>query len=181
MIGNHRDITELTGQADQIKSQLASSEGERERWEAIFDNVEEAILVTDQKGKILRSNPASEILSGLSEKDIIGREFNDIFPLQNQHGIPMTGDLFPGLEALMTREAIEYFEAKFTNSEGREAWLGISVSPTFYQKNDREEAEVIFVMRDVSRLKEIDQAKSDFVSMASHELRTTLTDINGYI
>ncbi len=41
--------------------------------------------------------------------------------------------------------------------------------------------ESLGVIRDITALKEIEQAKSDFVSIASHELRTPLTVINGYL
>ncbi len=181
MIGNHRDITELVGQSEQIKTQLISSEAERERWEAIFDNVEEAIVITNKSCEILRSNPAAESLSGLTKKDMLDQEFSSIFNLHNQQGIELSGDLSLGELVTKTREPIEYLEAKLTNAEGRDIWLGLSVSPTLSRQSDRDDMEIIFVMRDVSRLKEIDQAKSDFVSMASHELRTPLTVINGYI
>jgi len=181
ILGNHHDQTEVFKQAQEIKSKLAAEESERERFQAIFDNVEEAIVLTDRDGRIIQANPATMILSGLEGPEIIGHGFSKIFPLENGRGVKLTGNLSPGKMILTTKEPIDYLEAKFTNAEGREIWLGISATPVMLSDRGHGNDQIIFVMRDISQLKEIDQAKSDFVSMASHELRTPLTIINGYV
>lgn len=181
IIGNHRDVTELVRKSEEVERQLQQVASESGRFQAIFDNVEEAIVLTDRDGKIIQANPSTTILSGLDRKELVGKGFSYVFPLENSRGISLTGNLSPGRTILTTKESIDYLEAKFVNSEGREVWLGISATPLMFDDKDPSNDQIVFVMRDISRLKEIDQAKSDFVSMASHELRTPLTIINGYI
>lgn len=180
-MGVYRDVTDLETQSNQLEVQLRATEIEKNRWQALFDNVEEAIVVTNQDCFIVQANPAAELLSGLNQKEILGKKFYEVFELQNDRGIKLVDNLALGKTVLRTREPIEYVELKFKNYEDREIWLGVSVTPVQISSNGKAQDQVIHLMRDISKLKEIDEAKSDFVSMASHELRTPLTVINGYL
>ena len=181
IIGIYRDVSELEEKSQKLENQLRNTESEKNRWQAIFDNVEESIVITDKDGKVLQANPATEIISGLDLTGVIGHDFSKVFPLKNSQGVPLTDDFSPGKTVLTTKEPIEYLEAKVENPDGREVWLGLSVTPTHLEDGNQKNDQVVFIIRDISRIKEIDQAKSDFVSMASHELRTPLTVINGYL
>jgi PAS domain S-box-containing protein len=181
IVGTHRDVTHLVSQSEEIKKQLANVELERERWHAVFDSVDEAILILNRDECINDSNPASEIIIGTGREEILGRRFEDVFDLTNDRGLKLRGELSPIKTVLTTKEPLEYLQAKFTNFEGREIWVGFSFTPIRKSTGDQADDQVIAVCRDISRLVELDRAKSDFVSMASHELRTPLTVINGYI
>lgn len=181
IVGTHRDITHLISQSEEIKTQLANVELERERWHAIFDSVDESILILDRNENIIEANPASELLIGAGRDDIIGHKFEDVFDLTSDRGLKLRGELSPIKTVLTTKESLEYLQAKFINVEGREIWVGFSLTPIRMSNQNAEDDQIIAVCRDISKLVELDHAKSDFVSMASHELRTPLTVINGYI
>ena len=180
-ISNHRDVTDLLQRSQQYQGQLVEAESERERWKAIFDNVDESIVILDRNGIIIQANPASEILSGKGPRELVGKKFEEMFVLTNERGLLLTGDLSPIKTVKTTKEGIDYLQAKFINTEGREVWVGASFTPIQAQDSDSTNDQIVVVLRDISRLIEIDRAKTDFVSMASHELRTPLTVINGYI
>lgn len=179
VLGLFHDISESLEQARKIEEQLLTTETERRRWEALFDNVEESILILNPKGVIVRANPSTESITGLTIKEIVGQNFDKIMPIKNERGVSLSGELSPLITLQATKEPIDYMEARFTNAEDREIWIGLSLTPI--KSDGSAENQIIVVVRDISKLKEIDQAKSDFVSMASHELRTPLTVINGYI
>jgi PAS domain S-box-containing protein len=180
-IGTPRDVTQIISQSEEVKKQLANVELERERWHAIFDSVDESILILDREENIIEANPASEILIGSTRDDIIGHKFESVFDLTSDRGLKLRGELSPIKTVLTTKESLEYLQAKFINAEGREIWVGFSLTPIRMNNSSVEDDQIIAVCRDISRLVELDRAKSDFVSMASHELRTPLTVINGYI
>lgn len=179
VLGLYHDISESLEQARKIEEQLLTTETQRRRWEALFDNVEESILILSPEGIIVRANPSTESITGLTLKEIVGQNFEKILPIKNERGVSLSGDISPLLTLKATKEPIDYMEARFTNAESREIWIGLSLTPI--KSDGSSENQIIVVVRDISKLKEIDQAKSDFVSMASHELRTPLTVINGYI
>ncbi|MBI2594349.1 PAS domain S-box protein, partial [Candidatus Curtissbacteria bacterium] len=95
----------------------------------------------------------------------------------------MKGNYYPNFSLIdkvsLTKEAIPYDEHLHTSRDGKEIWVGVSKTPIL---NEEEEIEqIVGIIRDVTKLKEIEKAKSEFVSIASHELRTPLTIINGYL
>lgn len=181
IVGTHRDVSHLIVQAESVKKQLAEAELGRERWHAIFDSVDESIVVLDHDECILEANPACEIVTGLSREEIIGQKFEDLFDLTSDRGLKLRGELSPIKQVLTTKEPLEYMQAKFVNAENREVWVGVSLTPIRMKDDTPANDQIIAVCRDISKLVELDRAKSDFVSMASHELRTPLTVINGYI
>lgn len=181
IVANHRDISDNVLETAKAEAQLTDVHEQRERWQAIFENVEEAIVVIDRNGKIVQANSASEIIAGASRKDILSMQIDDVFALVNEKGVALSGELSPFQSALQTKEKLEYLQAKFTNKEGREVWVGVSITPISVHNDNVDDDQLVAVVRDISKLIEIDHAKTDFVSMASHELRTPLTVINGYI
>ena len=153
VIANFRDVTKLKKQAEQIKGQLQIATEQKERWTAIFNNVEEGVFVLDKDSRIVQFNNSCELMSGYSEKEVLGKKIHKIFKCHDEH--------------------------LHTSRDGREIWVGVSKTPIL---NEEEEIEqIVGVIRDVTKLKEIEKAKSEFVSIASHELRTPLTVINGYL
>ena len=178
VIANFRDVTKLKKQAEQIKGQLQIATEQKERWTAIFNNVEEGVFVLDKDSRIVQFNNSCELMSGYSEKEVLGKKIHKIFKCHD-----MKGNYYPNFSLIdkvsLTKEAIPYDEHLHTSRDGREIWVGVSKTPIL---NEEEEIEqIVGVIRDVTKLKEIEKAKSEFVSIASHELRTPLTVINGYL
>lgn len=172
------DVTHFINQQKKLQEKFLRTTQEKERWQAIFDNVEEGIFTTGKDLIIQRFNERCEQLSGFSKAEAIGQRYEYIFKCHNKHG-PLTLELSPINKVILTKEAVPYDEHLQSTKDGREYWVGASYTPVLDKEGNVEEC--VVVIRDISRLKEIDQAKSEFVSIASHELRTPLTIINGYL
>ena len=178
MSASFRDVTILKTQSEKIEKQLVEVEKQKNRMQAIFDNVEEGSFIFDQKLRIIQANNACEIFSGGVEKDMVGRKYYEVFGCHNKlnHYYP---DFNPVSKVLVTKESIPYDEHLHKSKDGRDRWVGVSYTPILNQKGEIDQ--IVGVIRDITSLKELDQAKSGFVSLASHELRTPLTVINGYL
>jgi PAS domain S-box-containing protein len=178
MIGSFRDVTVMKNQEVKITKQLLEAEKQKDRWQAIFENVEEGIFIIDHNLRIVQANDKSELMSGYFEKEMLGKPYYEVFGCHDRRGVHYP-EFNPVAKALATGEAIPYEEHLHTCKDGREIWVGVSYTPIFDDKGDLDQ--LVGVIRDITAIKELERAKSEFVSLASHELRTPLTVINGYL
>ena len=149
----------------------------RERWEAVFRFTEEGIVIFDQKGIIVGFNPASTQITGYHAGDAIGKAFAKIIKTIG----PDTANagLTPLEQVLRTGTTITKSEQLIENRTGSRIWTEISYSPIF------DDAGVvtsgIAIVRNTTKDREVEEIKSDFISIVSHELRTPLTAIKGFL
>lgn len=142
---------------------------ERHRWEAVVHHSGEGISTIDRTGRILYWNPALERITGYSVAEVLGRTLSDIFSVDELGNIAR---LEKGGE----------FETPIATRSGQERWVSITSSVVREEwMSEQPIRNIIVMVRDITRLKEIETKKSEFVSIASHELRTPLTAIKGYL
>jgi signal transduction histidine kinase len=84
------------------------------------------------------------------------------------------------LAALQTRSEQSLFEMPITSRSGQERWLAISCAPMPLPEREAEQHMVIG-LHDISQLKAVEQVKSNFVAMVSHELRAPVTTVAGSV
>ncbi len=178
MAASYRDVTKEKRQEVVLEEQMQILQTEKERFEAIVGNVEEGICLIDSNLRILHMNSACENKSGWSLEEVSGEYYYKVFRCHTKSGLYYP-DFFPIEKVLITKEPTVYEEYLQHNREGDEFWVGVSASPILNTAG--EVSEIILVIRDISSLKEVEKAKSEFVSIASHELRTPLTVVNGYL
>jgi len=178
MSASFRDVTVLKNQSEKIAKQLLEMEKQKERVQAIFNNVEEGVYIFDKNLKIIQANSACEIMTGCEEKEMIGKTYYEIFGCHDRVG-HFYPEFDPVSKVITTKESVPYDEHLHTSKNGKQRWVGVSYTPIFNEAGDIEQ--IVGVVRDITAIKELEKAKSEFVSVASHELRTPLTVINGYL
>lgn len=147
--------------------------------EAMLNSIGDGFIATDQKGKIILVNKAFQKLTGWSGAEVRGKLLEKVLPMIDKNGRKIKDS-----ERLITK-ALKTFETVTTTSssvsyqckDGSLLPVSITVSPIFV---DGRMIGAVEVFRDVTIEKEIDRAKTEFVSVASHELRTPLTAISWY-
>lgn len=158
---NIRELRELAknfqNMVSNIRELIKEIEKEREELRSIIENVKEGLVVTDKKGRILLSNPAFKELA--SAKNLEGRYFWEVL-----RSIELR-DMFEKaikLESQVTEEI----------NIGNKVFL---VSCTLLPE------EMIFVLSDITSVKQLEKQKKELIANISHELRTPLTAIRGFI
>ncbi len=139
------------------------AENERRTLAAVLDSSADAIVVTDPENRLLLANPAAAQSLGIENRPA---------PLSE---VVFHPDLLTLLEKAAGQEGTvcEYIELE----DGRT--FSIGVSPV----RDREGRPIgrVAVMRDITHLAELDKMKSRFVSTVSHDLKSPLTAIRGFL
>jgi two-component system, OmpR family, phosphate regulon sensor histidine kinase PhoR len=146
---------------DLYEAELSSRQEAESRAEAAraLEHVSDGVILTDDSGRVRFWNPAAEKLTGIDEHGAIGRELGLLLP--GWELLPQQPDASPGLGSA----AIVPFQL------GHERWLSIT-SVDFGEG-------VVYAVRDVTEERALETMRSDFVTTASHELRTPMTSISG--
>ncbi|HSX33343.1 MAG TPA: ATP-binding protein [Candidatus Saccharimonadales bacterium] len=143
---------------------------------AILASIGDAVFAVDNQERITLFNPAAEHISGYSQDEALGKPYKDIlrFVLEKDHSVStrFIKSAFEGRTTSMRRHTM------LMRKDGSEVAVADSAAPIHDGKNHIQG--VIIVFRDVSKEQALDKAKTEFVSLASHQLRTPLSAINWY-
>ncbi|GGJ94291.1 phosphate regulon sensor histidine kinase PhoR [Pseudomonas matsuisoli] len=152
---------------DQVYHLQRRSRQSRDRLQAIIDRAQEsttalrdAVIMVDNSGNLEWWNPAAESLLGLKEPQDVGQ------PIANLLRHPRFKDYFES-----GNHAVPLEIASPVNDRVR-----IQFTITRYGNDEH-----LMLVRDVTRVHQLEQMRKDFVANVSHELRTPLTVITGYL
>jgi PAS domain S-box-containing protein len=146
------------------------------RLEALFASIGEGIIATDETGTITRINQVALKLLGMRRSDVMHKRFTSAIVAVHENGTPV--DVFdrPIVKAIQTGQVI-MTRTLYLRKDGALLPAQITVSPILLRKKP---IGAIEVFRDLTDEIESDKLKSDFISIASHQLRTPLSAINMY-
>lgn len=140
-----------------------------EKFKLAVDNASDHIIITDPDGIIVYANKCAEKITGYPIKEIIGNR-------PSLWGKQMPKEFYEKLWRIIKEDKIVFTgELKNKRKNGEIYVAEVSISPIFNNNGD-----VIFfvgIERDITLLKETSDAKTEFVSVTSHQLRTPLTSI----
>ncbi|MDQ5972032.1 MAG: domain S-box protein [Patescibacteria group bacterium] len=153
--------------------QLAQQQAENE---ALFDSIGQGALATDQDGKISRINQVALEILGLKRSQAIGKWFPEVIIAEDENGQEIELLDRPITTAFLTGEPVTT-SMYYRHKKGSVVPVSVTVSPILMNGHPIGAVEVF---RDTSHEQEIDRMKSEFIYLASHQLRTPLTAIKTY-
>ncbi|HVX24201.1 MAG TPA: PAS domain-containing sensor histidine kinase [Candidatus Saccharimonadales bacterium] len=143
---------------------------------ALFNSIGDGAIATDEFGRITRVNPRALQILGYSATDLVGEWFpRKIVALSSQSQFINLIDR-PITRAFLTGRTVAE-KMYYRRKDGSSVPVAITVSPMLL--NGRPLG-AIEVFRDITLEEEIDRMKSEFISLASHQLRTPLSSIKTY-
>ena len=133
---------------------------------------QDAIIGKDLRGKIVTWNDGAEKIYGYTKDEMFGKTIDVLLPKDQQEKNRMV------LDVIRHGKAVENFEMKHLNKKGEVFDVSVSISPI--KDASGVSIGVSTVARDISRMKRLEKMKTEFVSIASHQLRTPLTGIKWF-
>lgn len=151
----------------------------QEQLSAILSSMAEGLIAVDNDRKIILMNQAAGILLRVAPPEAVGQDVNQILNFF-KNDKPIAYQNLPIEKAIKERNIISLNlldNVSVQNKVGRVFPVVMIVAPLLA---GREISGAIILFRDATHEKQIDQAKTEFVSLASHQLRTPLSAINWY-
>ncbi len=148
----------------------------KDRLQALTQHLSEGMVVLDRDLIIRLWNRPLQRLTGYAPAEALNRSYAEVL---RRH------DAAEWLEHLIaesrTSPLRNVFSAEFEllTKQNRPKWVNISGS--FLRDKNNEIEQTIIITRDISHLKLLEQRKNEFISIATHELRTPITAIKGYL
>ena len=172
-------VARETGPALEAASLYERAIAERDKSEAILARVGDAVVVTDRAGTIEQLNEAARRVFGCgSEQPAAGLSCAHVLALRSGAEPLDCSGCCPLLALSEAREGELGVELWREDAEGRRQPLVATASAL--RDADGSIRQVVHSLRDITRLKEAEEAKTLFLATASHELKTPLTVIQGF-
>lgn len=160
----------LNSMADQLQGRISTILYQRNEVQTVLDSMLAAVLTIDSNDALVSLNSSASKLLGLEQERSVGKSVHEL--IRNI-------DLLQLIErAHKSGDAVES-EVEITKSSGDSLFL-LTNCVHLYDEN-KESFGLLLVLHDVSRLRLLEKMRRDFVANVSHELKTPITSIKGYV
>jgi PAS domain S-box-containing protein len=149
------------------------------RFKVIIESIEEGVILIDDEGTIQVINPGAGIICGWDAEEASGIDVGNVVQLVNEKGEPVGESGNPFKKVLETGEAQRDDQAFLMNRDRKQVPITLHVSPLLGP--DKEVTAAVAVISNVSKQRAEEAQRADFISTASHEMRTPVAAIEGYL
>lgn len=159
----------MNDMASQLQGRIASIRNQQTQLEAILGNMVEGVILIDHQYKIRSMNTAARRLFGI------------------QSITTSAGEARTLLEVIRNSELHDFVRRTLSSDKSEEANIVVYTNPPRYMQVHGTAVElaaepaILVVLNDITRLKELENIRREFVANVSHELKTPITSILGFV
>jgi PAS domain S-box-containing protein len=159
---------------------LASSlSNEKMKSDIILNSIVDGVILLDAEQTIQVFNPAAGVITGWDPKEAIGIDYRSVFSFQDNKGQPYEAGQDPFAKAFAEKTVVRDNKADLLTRS--KTTLSLDITATPLMQGESEVRGVVGIFRDVSDQRKEEQQRADFISTASHEMRTPVAAIEGYL
>ncbi len=165
---------ELASSYKALQQRVAEVSDAKAKDDAILGSIGDGMIVTDSSGYILLINTIAAEFLGVDGGSAIGHKIPG--KAYDQQGAPIAEEDRPIYATLSSGKMVSR-ELLLGRQDGSKVALSITANPVLQKGNI---IGAIEIMRDITKEKEVDRMKTEFISVASHQLRTPLSAIKWF-
>jgi PAS domain S-box-containing protein len=177
-ISNMKEVEAvLQGKTEELERANEVVKQEKVKYEALLTSIGDGMIAVNQDGQIMVMNPQAGKMLGRNVSWALGKFITEVISLeQNDKEEPLALGDRPVMKTLVQGIRIETVSYLFS-ADGTKFPASVTSAPIFLEERL---IGAIVVFRDITHEKEVDKSKTEFVSLASHQLRTPLSAIRWY-
>lgn len=144
--------------------------------EVVISAISDGVIAVDNEGVIELINPAAQRIVGWGHQDALGLDYKSVLQLLSKDNHELDKSTDPVFNVLSTNQPLRRSDLQAQTNSGKKINVDIVVSPI-----GRMGSGAIIVFRDVTKEQEEGRVQAEFISTASHEMRTPVASIEGYL
>ena len=172
-VGNCQEIDAvakaMNQMAGEIDERIRTISRQRNEHKAVLSSMAEAVLAVDSEQKLITLNSAAAEMIGVDISNAKGRTLQEIIRNPDLQNFVTN--------ALASKEPIE--KNITLHKDSQEYFLQAKSSDL--RDDQDEKIGVLVVLNDITKIRRLEQVRSDFVANVSHELKTPITSIKGFV
>ncbi len=167
------------GTAGEQGSLAGSLRDEKLKSNIILNAIEDGVVLIDTEGVIRLFNPGATAITGWVADEAEGLDWRLVFKFVDTKGQPITDNDTILSQAKTAARPVRDNAANLQTKSGKTVATSFSVSPL--TGADKQVTGMVGIFRDVSIERQDESRRADFISTASHEMRTPVAAIEGYL
>jgi PAS domain S-box-containing protein len=169
-------ITTFHDITDELAKQRLIEE-QRAKYESLITSIGEGIVAVDTDGRVIFANQAVERMTGLKTADCFGKKWVETQKAFDMDGKPMPPESHPIIAAIKAGKVMSS-NLIFERQDKSTFPITATASPVII---GGKVVGAVAAFKDITKEMEVDKAKSEFVSLASHQLKTPMAAIKWYL
>ena len=157
----------------ELASELSQVAGKAE---VVINAIADGVMALDSQGTIQLINPAAQQIIGWGKQDALALDYKSVLKLTDKDNNELTAANDPIAQVLATNKEASSKDLTLITSSGKKLLVALVVSPVASLGSG-----VIVVFRDITKEKAEEREQAEFISTASHEMRTPVASIEGYL
>lgn len=156
-----------------LATKLSTVEGKSD---VVINTIDDGVLAINRSGIIDLINPSAQAMIGWNRGDALGLDWRSVLKLVNAEGREIQEIENPVAQSLANNKPTHSDILSLLTSSGKKILVSIVSSPVGKNGDG-----IIVVFRDITKEKAEEREQAEFISTASHEMRTPVASIEGYL
>lgn len=152
---------------DQLQKRIQTILAQKNELDALLRSMSEGVVAIDDHDRVLQINEAAGLILGVSPREALGQKMQEVIRIP---------EVFEVVNESLQKNQMQERDIHIEGYDKK--YLQLHSSPMRMTDGDR--LGVVLVFSDVTRLRELEGMRKNFVANVSHELRTPLTSIQGF-
>ncbi|HEY2004649.1 MAG TPA: ATP-binding protein [Candidatus Saccharimonadia bacterium] len=166
----------LAQTVSQAASEQALIAAERNKLRSVLDAMTDGVFALDRSGRIILFNKAASELTGRDISEVAGQLSEKVLPFRAAGQLVMTRWL--ATHAGTEHKIGEWKGLELYTAGGGSLYVDVQAKVL---NDDPNGIAALVTFHDLTKSRQLEEMKIDFVALAAHELRTPLTEIRGYL
>jgi PAS domain S-box-containing protein len=167
------------GSAKKVSVLASSLRDEKLRSSIMLEAIEDGVMLIDDQQVIQLFNPGAANITGWTAEEARGLAWQSVLKFIDKKGEPLADADNPLVRMFTKGETVRDNDANIQTKSGKSIALSLVFTPLHDDQKNITGAVGIF--RDVSEERQAEQQRAEFISTASHEMRTPVAAIEGYL